>query len=194
MAITRYMAPKNNGARYMQPNLSERVQINSAQPLGTGKGNASAQNQISWTLANGTGATVLYVIGDALGQVAQVDGRTLVNPTATSAGFTVAQQKANFATRPIIFSELNLQTSSTSAQFNQGFQLIKTDQNGNYQRYNYVIGGFASPSDYNALIRPVNVNQYNNPLECADYAGIVFPVLAGETLIVFANIAEQIVR
>jgi len=193
MAITRYMAPRA-GARNGMPSLNNRVQMNQNQPLGTGKGNASAQSQISWTFTNGTGATILYIIGDALGQVAQVDGRTLVNPTSSSVDFTVAQQKANFATRPVIFSELNLVTSSTAAQFTQGIQLAKIDQYGNYHRYKYIIGGFISSADNNPLVRTVNVNQYNNPLECADYCGVIFPVIAGESLTVYANVIEQIVR
>lgn len=173
--------------------LQTRVVSNRTAPLGTGRGSATAQSMIVYTLTNGTGGTLNFVIGDALGAIASRSGRTLTNPTAVSGGISVAIQKEQLAFRPMEIVGLNIQTSSDPNQFAQGFERATVDQYGQYSSRLFAIAGFASPSDYDNLIRPVDVGQFNDPLVLSDTQALIIPVIAGETVTLSISVGANVV-
>jgi hypothetical protein len=148
---------------------------------------------IVYTLTNGTGATINFVIGDALGAIASRSGRALTNPTAVSGGISVAVQKNQMAFRPLEIVGLNMQTSSNAAQFNEGFERAVVDQYGEYTSRLFSIAGFASPSDQNNLIRPVDVGQFNDPVVLSDTQALIIPVIAGQTVTLSISVGANIV-
>ena len=152
----------------------------------------SGGDTVVFTMANATGAPVQYVLGDAIGAVALQLGRTVVNPTSSNI-LNPATLKALYATRPVQVSSINLQTSSTSAQFAQPIAYGYIDNDGSAYSKPIVIGVFESPSDQNPLIRPVDFRGYSLDIILSQTSGLFFTVLAGETLTAYVVYGAQTV-
>lgn len=152
----------------------------------------SGGDTIGFTMTNATGATATYVIGDAYGNVAGQLNKTVLNPTSQTA-FTVAGFKARCATRPLGVLSMNLQTSSDATEFAQQFQygyLMGNDGSAAFKPL--VLGVFASPSDYNDLIRPVSFSGFSQQVVLGPDSGLFLPVLDGETLTAYVTYNEQV--
>lgn len=147
---------------------------------------------IVFTMANSSGATATYVIGDADGAVALQLGKTVVNPTSTNV-FSPAVLKSRFATRPVQVVGMNLQTSSTAAEFAQNFQYGWVENDGSASIKPLPIGVFASPSDQNDLIRPVDFAGFSKQVVLGPDSGLFLPVLNGETLTAYIVMGAQTV-
>jgi hypothetical protein len=152
----------------------------------------SGGDTVTFTMANATGAVVTYVLGDAQGAVAQQLGKTAVSPTSSNV-FTPAILKARYGLRPVQVSSINLQTSSTSAQFAQPITYGYIENDGTAASKPIVVGVFESPSDYNALIRPVDFRGFSMDIILGPDTGLFFNVLAGETLTAYVVYGAQTV-
>lgn len=152
----------------------------------------SGGDVVVFTMANATGAAVNYVIGDAIGAVALQLGKTVVNPTSSNI-LNPATLKALYNTRPVQVSSMNLQTSSTAAQFAQPISYGYIDNDGSAYNKPIVIGVFESPSDQNPLIRPVDFRGFSLDIVLSQTSGLFFTVLAGETLTAYVVYGAQTV-
>jgi hypothetical protein len=150
----------------------------------------SGGDVIGFTMANGTASTVTYVIGDADGAVASQLSKTAVNPTASDA-FSPAIFKSRFATRPVQVQGLNLQTSSDAAEFSQRFEYGWVENDGTATSKPLRFGVFASPSDQDKLIRPVNLQGLSQEVVLGPDSGLFFPVIGNETLIAYIVMGQQ---
>jgi hypothetical protein len=181
----------NTGRKVVSvPKLQAVVKTNKTPMLGTGR-LASTDNVISWVLDNSASATArILMLGDAYGSIGARSGKSLVNPTSTSTGDTPAIQKTSFAQRPLLLTSLNLQTSSTAAQFSQPILPHNAPQEGGlFIDKPLLIGAARSSADQDPLVRVVN-----QTLTLDDENGTTFTVLPGEILTIFATVGEMIVR
>lgn len=151
----------------------------------------SGGDVITFTMDNSGGvATVTYVIGDADGAVASQLNKTAINPTSSDA-FTPAIFKSRFATRPVQVLSLNLQTSSDAAEFSQRFEYGWVENDGTATAKPLRFGVFASPSDQNNLIRPVDFGGMSQEVVFGPDSGLFFPVIAGEILTAYVVMGQQ---
>lgn len=186
----------SSGGKLTKPTIAPVVVRNNApQQAGSslGKVEGTGVQFIEYTLTNGTGATVTYIIGDAYGQAVAASGKTVSQPTSTTSG-TVAGQKLLFATRPVQIGRINFQTSSNAAQFQQALNTIKTNQAGASIVEPLRIGPFKSSQDYNALVRTVDFTNAPNPIILSDEAGLLVDVLAGESLYLGMEVLNRVAR
>jgi hypothetical protein len=145
---------------------------------------------ISFTMNNTTASPVTYVIGDAYGAVAAQLNRTAVNPTSSDA-FSPAIFKARFQTRPVQVLSMNLLTSSNAAQFNERFEYGYVENDGTATSKPLRFGVFASPSDQDKLIRPVNLQGMSQDVVLGPDSGLFFPVIANQALTAFVVMGQQ---
>lgn len=184
--------------RVVKPVLAN-VVVKNTNPsrAGMGRGRLDAATGVQfleYTLDNSGGASnVVYVIGDAYGQAVANGGLTVSQPTSTTSG-NVAGQKALFGTNPMQVKTLQMQTSSNASQFSQPIRLISTEQDGQFHSVPIRTGPFASSSDYNDLIRTVDVSAFKAPVVLGPQSGITISVLAGQSLYVALEIQEQIIN
>lgn len=181
----------NLGDKVVQKtSLAPVVRSNKTPNLGTGRMN-STDNVIQITLDNSAGTSVKsYMLGDANGSIAARTGKTVSNPTSISTGDTPAIFKASLATRPLLFTQMNMVTSSSALQFSQPITPYEITQQGDVtQRKRVLVGAAASSSDQDKLVRTVN-----QTIQLDDLNGIIFDVRAGEVLDLYFTVAEQIVR
>lgn len=173
-----------------KPTIQSAVRANKTPNMGTGRLN-STDNVIRIVLDNSAGTAVKsYMIGDANGSIAARTGKTVSNPTSVSTGDTPAIFKASLANRPLLFNQMNMQTSSTANQFNQAITpFVATQQGGVNQLPQVLVGAAASSSDNDKLIRTVN-----QTIQVDDENGVIFDVLAGEILTLYFSVAEQVIR
>jgi len=147
---------------------------------------------VVYTITNGGGATAGYIIGDAYGAVEAALGVSLADPTSVDA-FSVAALKSLYGTNPVQITGMNLQTSSDARQFAQTYQYVTVENDGSSTTKKLRLAQFASPSDYNALIRPVDLTNLPGGVVLGAKSGLVIYVLAGETLTISMVMGNQTV-
>jgi len=83
----------------------------------------------TFTLNNTATGTREFVIGDPQGVIAAVSGKTLTQPTASSAG-TVAAGQASFITGEVVINMINYDATSGANQFGLPFNYAVADVDG----------------------------------------------------------------
>ena len=147
---------------------------------------------VVYTITNSGGSTASYVIGDAYGACVAAIGGSYSNPTSVDS-LSVAAYKALYGTNPVQITSMNLQTSSDARQFAQAYQYVTVENDGTYTAKKLRLAQFASPSDYNALIRPVDLSNIPGGVVLGAKSGITMAVLAGETLTISLVMGNQTV-
>jgi hypothetical protein len=83
----------------------------------------------TFTLNNTATGTREFVIGDPQGIIAAVSGKTLTQPTGSSAG-TVAAGQASFVTGEVVINLINYSATSGANQFGLPFNYAVADTDG----------------------------------------------------------------
>lgn len=106
---------------------------------------SKAPSSISYTLTNGTGGLLTYVMGDPKGLVAAAFGVTWTQPSA-SRGTTVAAVQGSYDSNPVSVRGMNI-TVSAQSQWSNLFRYNYGDVNG-------MLGGY--PINFDEYTRPTN--------------------------------------
>ncbi len=144
----------------------------------------------SFTIANASGGTLTYVLGDPQGLYAAMSGATLTALTSTSAG-TVAALNASFVNAPAIIKGFNVSATSGAAQFGQLTRFAMADTDGRNGAIPINMSEFQRPTFQNANLLTF---QLANPLKLTWNTALLFTVLNGQTLNVTALLGAVVNR